>query len=122
MLWLIHNSIFYRIQMNIICFLLLVGSMNIYAQKPTKSIVEKFEENLHLGFKFHDDRKQDSAKLFLIVLDSLIQTTALDSSHFYRKETLEATLLVKENKTAESVQKLLKALTIYTQNKDSSKL
>jgi len=106
---------------NILCLFFVVFASFFVNSQPSNTIYqEKFEENLKLGFKYYDERKADSAKFFLSIIDSLIQTSQFDSSNFYRKETLEATLLIKENNTAESVQKLLKALTYFKQKKDSS--
>lgn len=107
---------------NIIVLFFVFSSFCGNTQTSNTSYQEKFEENLKLGYKYHDERKEDSAKFFLIELDSLIQTSSFDSSNFYRKETLEAALLVSENNTVESVKKLLTALTYFKQKKDSSNI
>ena len=93
-----------------------------YAQTSKKTTDKKFETYLKLGFKYHDIRKLDSSKHFLRKLDSITKRSPEDSLKFYRKETLDATLLIRENKAAISVQKLLKSLTYFKQQKDSSNI
>lgn len=95
------------------CFLLITAS--------SQNTQQLFKTYLQKGFDLHDNRKLDSAKIYLEKVDSL-QTIIKDSSAYYQKEILVATLLIRDNKSADAFIKLLKCERYFKQQKDSANI
>ncbi|TVZ56032.1 signal transduction histidine kinase [Lutibacter sp. Hel_I_33_5] len=99
------------------CFLFIAHS---FAQKTNNNSL--FKDYLEKGFKYHDNRKLDSSRYFLNKIDSLIKLHPKDSSSFYQKELLEASLFVRENKMDDAIKKLLRANHFFKEKKDSANI
>ncbi|RZN82569.1 MAG: hypothetical protein EVB11_08180, partial [Winogradskyella sp.] len=94
-----------------------------FSYGQTKDIAgQRFKDYLEQGFKYHDNRKLDSSKYFLRKVDSLVKLNHSDSTKFYQKELLEASLFVRENRMDEAIGKLLKANQFFKNQKDSANI
>jgi len=101
-------------------FILFLSSyLNAQSTSESQIIFDKYLSN---GFKYHDNRKLDSCLYFLKKVDSLVKLSPKDSTKFYKKEVLEATLFVRKGKTGDAIGKHLKAYEFFKKQKDSSNI
>lgn len=80
-----------------------------------------FNKYIQKSYDFIDDRKLDSAKIYLKKLDSL-QHILNDSTFFYRTEVVSGALLIRNNQPDESILKLLKCEKYFKHKKDSANI
>lgn len=105
------------------CILFLSSFLCIFTLPAQQSkLTNHFDRYLSKGYYYHDQRKLDSCHYFLKKVDSLVRLAPKDSVQYYRKELLEASLFVRENKAGDAIAKLLKAQLFFTNQKDSTNL
>ena len=101
------------------CIFLFISfvSIGLFAQNS-----KSFDEYLDKGQLYYDNRKIDSAKLFIKKLDSLAVLYPSDSSKYYRLQMLKSSILMSENKKGEAITSLLKSQSFFKKTADYKSL
>ena len=100
-------------------FSLVIG-VKTYAQKPDIQKDKLLNQYLDLGYEFCNKSDLDSVNFYISKIDSLLKLSEFDSTDYYCKKVLEATLAVKTNDASVAIKNLLEAETYFEETKDSA--